>query len=1030
MIASFCRKHLLRLVHFFHGAWLFVVAQPRLILPRRLTPYGAWLFWNRPAPSRTRFLGEDLAGLQTVPLFSVLMPVLDTPPGLLNAAIESVVQQMYQRWELVIVDDGSTAAETLAILAGAPGRDPRIRVLRHDATRNISVATNTAASAALGEYLVLLDHDDLLSPDALAQVALYLDAHPGCEWLYSDEDLVDMHGSRSSPRFKPDWSPELLLAYCYVGHLLVFRASLWRRLGGMRTGFEGSQDHDLILRASEVTSDVGHVPHMLYHWRAAPGSTATRGDAKPLAFDAGKRAVSDAFARRGVPCAVEQPKWAQVRRLGVFSPVFPDDGPSVAIIVPTRNSRRLLDECLASLRKTTYTNYHVHVVDNESDDPETCDYLAALEAGGRGSAGVTVWRIPHPSGRFNYAHLMNTAASHATEEFLLFLNDDVTVVDPRWLSQMVGYLRLEGVGAVGARLLFPDGRVQHAGVLHGLDHGGVGHAFKLIDGQDLGYLLQARVSRNCTAVTAACMLTRRACFVETGGLDEANFAVAYNDVDYCARLRRRGKRIVYAPVTLLHREGATRGRGDAPSEVACMRTRYGGIHDPYYSPHLSLDDESFAIRPSVVDWGGCTRSYRRPVRAVFVTHNLNREGAPLCQVDLIRGLSKAGVVAPILFSPADGGLRAECEAEGIPVVVTRPGQRQSIAAQLAEVVRDTGAEVVHANTLDSAWAVVVAGETRTPSLWNIHESENWHAYFKGRPVSVATRTFRALVQPYRVIFVSRASRAVWRSLERSGNFTVIPNGFDVHRFREQVGVITRQVARRQLGIPDGTLLALAVGTVCPRKRQQDIVRAFARLPAATAARLRLLIVGDRKSAFTAEYSGQLHALVAGLPDDRRTRVSVEFETADTAAFWQAADLFCCASETESYPRTLQEAMAAGLPIVTTPVFGIPEMVRPGVNAEFYPVGNVDALAAAIARLVADDSLRQRYASQSPDVLAGTTSYAEMIDEYARLFREARLTATDDGVWEAGSVLADARAMAHRVVTRLPGLLLHGRSRHR
>jgi glycosyltransferase involved in cell wall biosynthesis len=409
------------------------------------------------------------------------------------------------------------------------------------------------------------------------------------------------------------------------------------------------------------------------------------------------------------------------------------------------------------------------------------------------------------------------------------------------------------------------------------------------------------------------------------------------------------------------------------------------MRDPYYNPHLSLDDESFAIRSGVVDWGGASRRHRQPVRAVFVTHNLNREGAPLCQLDLIRGLRKAGVIDPILFSPVDGGLRDECEATGIPVVVARPEARKSLAEQLAEVIRDSGAEVLHANTLDSAWAVVVAGHTETPSLWNIHESEDWHTYFLDGPVSAATRTLRALAQPYRVVFVSRASRNVWQNLERSGNFAVIPNGFDVDQFRERLGVITRRAARQRLGLPDGTVLLLAVGTVCPRKRQQDLVRAFARLPAATAARLRLLIVGDRQSDYTAEYSRQLHALVDELPAERRRLVSVERETADTAIFWQAADLFCCSSETESYPRTLQEAMAAGLPIVTTPVFGIPEMVRPGVNAEFYPVGNIDMLVAAIDRLVSDDDLRGRYAAHSPAVLAGTISYGEMIDEYARLF---------------------------------------------
>jgi glycosyltransferase involved in cell wall biosynthesis len=245
-----------------------------------------------------------------------------------------------------------------------------------------------------------------------------------------------------------------------------------------------------------------------------------------------------------------------------------------------------------------------------------------------------------------------------------------------------------------------------------------------------------------------------------------------------------------------------------------------------------------------------------------------------------------------------------------------------------------------------------------------------------------------------VVFVSRASRTAWRHVERCGNFCVIPNGFDHQRFGNQLSSTTRQRARQQLGIPAGSILVLAMGRVCRRKRQQDLVRAFSRIPAEIAARIHLRIVGDRACDYTAEYSGQLHALVRGLPSDRRGHVTVEPETADTARFWQAADLFCCASEVESYPRSLQEAMAAGLPIITTPVFGIPEMIRPGVNAEFYPVGDIDRLAAALVRLASDDELRKRYADQSPLVLAGSISHVEMLDEYGTLFRQARLTAND------------------------------------
>lgn len=985
------RLHLQPLPRTLRGWRLYLRVQPARLLPKALSPYAAWLYWNRPSSSRTEQLREDMAALTVRPLFSVLLPVFNTPPALLEAALASVLQQIYPTWELVIVDDGSTEAATQATLARWAQRDPRIRLLHEPVNGNISRATNRAAAAAQGNYFVLLDHDDLLTDDALAQVALYLAAHPACDWLYSDEDLIDMAGQRSSLRFKPNWSPEQLLAYCYVGHLVVMRAELWRQLGGLRVGFEGAQDYDLFLRASEQSSQVGHIAQILYHWRTAPGSTATRGDAKPQAIEAGRRAVAEALARRGLPCTVVQPAWAKARALGVYTPLFPDDGPSVAIIIPTKNQRRLLQACLESLDKTTYTNYRIYVIDNESDQADTLTYLATLPTRPQANGSmVTVWRIPNPGAGFNYAHINNVAATRVRAEFLLFLNSDVVVSDPRWLSQMVGYLRLAGVGAVGARLLFPNGRVQHAGVLHGLHQGGVGHAFKGINRQELGYLLQAQVSCNYSAVTAACLLTPRACFLACGGFDAATFGVAYNDVDYCARLRAQGLRIVYAPVELYHHEGATRGYGDAPAEAANLRVRYGSGSDPYYNPHLRLEGAPFALRAGIVDWGSTNNRPQRPIRALFVSHNLNWEGAPLCQFELIRGLQKAGVIDPILFSPQEGSLRAAYQAAGIPVLPTPtpPLARHDLAQYLAQVIRQHGVEVLHANTLETAWAIMAATQTQTPTLWNIHESEDWITYFQRYSLARPVEALQAFALPYRVIFVSQASHTVWQPLERLGNFCVIHNGFDDAHFQSRLGDLTRAAARQQLGIADDQVVLLAMGTVCARKRQHDLVRAFAELPAATVAQTRLLIVGDRPS----PYSDQLHSLVAGLPPARRGQVTIRPETSSTAPFWRAADLFVCTAQTESFPRSLQEAMACGLPMITTPVYGIREMVRPGINAEFYPPGQIKALTAAIQRLITDETLRQRYAGHAPTVLAGSLSFAAMLAEYAKLFGEARLTA--------------------------------------
>jgi GT2 family glycosyltransferase len=551
------------------------------------------------------------------------MPTYNPPPEFLERAIQSVRDQVYEHWELCLADDASTDPEVERILNEWSERDPRIKVVFRRENGNVSRSTNVAAELASGEFLLLMDHDDELEPDALAEVAIYLAEHPDTDVLYTDDDKIDESGRRYHPQFKPEWSPELLLSYMYLSHLFVIRRALYWRVGGMRLGFEGAQDYDLALRATELTCAVGHVPKVLYHWRALPASTASSGAAKPNSFQAGQRAVQEALDRRGVQARVAHPSWAAAAACGIFTPLFADDGPRVAILVPTRDNAAVLRVCLETLAKTSYANYEVVLIDNDSRDPETVRYLEQQPH--------RVVRVGNPEGQFNFAAINNQAAAQVDAELLLFLNDDTEVLEPHWLSQMVGHLGVAGVGAVGARLLYPDQRVQHAGVVHGYWNGQVGHAFKGLAGRDSGYLSYAKVVRNCSAVTGACLLTRRETFLALGGFDERGFAVSYNDVDYCHRLRQRGLRIVYCPTAeLVHREGASRGFVDNPAELANYLKKTGTLSDPYYNRNLSCDDEFFRVASR-------TGEPRRlgPIPTLACTHNLNWEGAPNSQLEMI-----------------------------------------------------------------------------------------------------------------------------------------------------------------------------------------------------------------------------------------------------------------------------------------------------------------------------------------------------------------------------------------------------------
>lgn len=949
-----------------------------------LDPYASWCEVNGWNDRREQVIVRQLARLERRPLISIVMPVYNPPLEFFTAAIDSVFRQVYADWELCIADDASSDPRVTARLRELAAQDSRVKIAFRTENGNISLATNSAAALASGEYLLLMDQDDELTPDALAHVALRAVAEPAADVIYSDDDKIDADGERFAPQFKPDWSPELLLNYMYFSHLFVIRRELYHAVGGMRAGFEGSQDYDLALRVTEQARIVAHIPQVLYHWRVLPGSTAASGDAKPASFSAGLRAVQEALDRRGVRAEVSRPAWAVAAKCGIFAPTFPDDGPSVAIIIPTKNKVEVLRTCIRSIKeRTSYRNYKIVIIDNESDDPETLRYFA--------DSPERVLRIDNPGGRFNYAAINNRAVEQVDSEYVLFLNNDTEVVSSCWLSQMVGYLGMAGVGAVGAKLVFPDDRLQHAGIIHGLYGGMAGPAFKLLPSWDSGYLSYVNVARNYSAVTAACMLTPRRLFLETGGFDADTFAVAYNDVDYCYRLRQRSSRVVYCPAAeLLHYENYSRGGGDNPAEIAAFKRKYHSWNDPYYNPNLSLDDERFAIAGRTLDL------YEHPpIRTLMCAFNLNLEGAPYSQYELTVYLKRTGVIEPVVYCHLDGPLRRLYEEAGIPVEIfphpllgkTTLADYQQAIREFAAWIGTQGCELVYGNTLQTFYAIAAAREARLPSIWNPRESEPWQTYFDFLGEEIARNALECFRYPYRVIFVAEATRAAWSPLNSRQNFTTIHNGLDPERLASTLAQWPREQARAALAVAAGEIMILLLGTVCERKGQLDLLEAVMHLPAQDQQRVKVFIVGDRPSG----YSQRLHDFLAAMPASVRERVRLVPETHDTALFYAAADIFVCSSRIESYPRVILEAMACTLPIVTTPVFGIAEQVRENVNGFFYAPGDSRALATALSRLVSDDSLRTTMAEKSGQVLACLNDFESMANAYGQQFREAWLS---------------------------------------
>jgi GT2 family glycosyltransferase len=477
-------------------------------------------------------------------------------------------------------------------------RDARIKVRFLEVNLGISGNSNEALAMATGDFIALLDHDDELRPNALFENAALLNRHRDADMIYSDEDKLDPEGARCSPFFKPDWSPDLFRSIMYTCHLGLYRTSLVREVGGFRDGFDGSQDHDLVLRIIEKTERIHHIPKVLYHWRMSPGSTALNTDAKDYAEAARLKAVQEHCERRGLKGVAEPGLFKGAVRLRYL----PETEPLVSIIIPTRDHLRVLRQCINSIFKlSTYENYEILVIDNDSTCRETLKYFDLLKKNPK-------VRVLQYAGKFNFSAINNFAAREARGELLLFLNNDTEVISPDWLEALIEHAIRPEIGAVGARLMYPNDTIQHAGVIIGM--GGVaGHAHVQLPQDHAGYFGRVQVVQNFSAVTGACLMTKASTFQELNGYNERDLAVAFNDVDFCLRLREKNLLVVYTPYAeLYHHESLSRGSDLNPEnierfkrEIEYMERNWGDLidRDPYYNPNLSLDLSlgTFALSP-------------------------------------------------------------------------------------------------------------------------------------------------------------------------------------------------------------------------------------------------------------------------------------------------------------------------------------------------------------------------------------------------------------------------------------------------
>lgn len=557
-------------------------------------PYEPW--YEAYVPDEETLNRQRKRKFLNAPLISVVVPAYHTPPLFLRQMLDSLVAQTYGGWELCIANGSPDDKEMEAVLEEYEKRDSRIR--HENLKENLGIAENTNAAfrMAKGEFIGLLDHDDLLAPNALYEIVLALKKNPEADVVYTDEDKVTTDlKEHFQPHLKPDFNLDLLRSNNYICHFFTVRREIVEQVGGFRKEFDGAQDYDFIFRCTEEARKILHIPEILYHWRTHKESTADNPASKMYAFEAGKRAIEAHLKRTGTDGEV-----SHTPDLGFYRVKYPVKGePLISIIIPNKDEKESLEACLKSIwEKTTYKNYEIIVVENNSTSDEIFQYYKEIS-----QKGVRLLRWKK---EFNYSAINNFGAAHAKGEFLLFLNNDVTVITPDWLTELAGLCQRKEVGAAGVKLLYPDNTIQHAGCVIGI--GGIaGHMFVDMPANRTGYLHKASLLQDMSAVTAACMIMKKQVFDQVGGFTE-ELAVAFNDVDLCLKINKAGSLVVYDPyVQLYHMESKTRGAEDSKEKVRRFQTEieYMRCHwldilkngDPYYNKNLSLTKWNYSLKP-------------------------------------------------------------------------------------------------------------------------------------------------------------------------------------------------------------------------------------------------------------------------------------------------------------------------------------------------------------------------------------------------------------------------------------------------
>ena len=907
--------------------------------------YAAWIAEHE--PDTVALEGQWVASQRwaTRPKISLLVPVLNTPANFLEEMFSSVAKQTYQNWELCLVDAGSTEVETLHLLEGLVASEPRIRFERLGANLGIAENTNRALKLATGDFIACLDHDDLLAPFALYEIARAILGSPAAEIFYSDEDRWSEKGRRHAPFFKPEWSPELLYTCMYLGHLTAYRRDLVEAVGGFRSAFDLSQDYDFALRATERAKAVCHVPRVLYHWREHPGSGSAGG--KPEARKTNLAALADAMERRGLAAEIIEYPTANRVRLKIL------EWPKVSIIVPTDSAERSRF-CVEQLpQMTAYPNYEIVIVTNSA----LADLLEQV------APKTPDFRFVRYDKPFNFSDKCNVGAQAATGARLIFFNDDVESGQRDWIQNLIEPLENPEVGAVAPKLLYATGKIQHAGLVTGV-RGLVGTACHEWPGDSVDYSNLAQSMRDVSALSAACLAMRREDFFRVGEFDAVNTPVAHSDLDLCFKIREAGFRCVYTPfVTMTHRghvsiEAAEQeGKTLRDKASVYLLKRWAGYtcHDPYYPDNMR--DWLYGDSPTPIRMFAEDDPVPPPTShdLLLISHDLSLSGAPILLLHLAVWCKQNGFFV-VVMAPEEGPLREKYRVAGIPLIIDPLILKGH--ESFAKFARDF--DCVIANTIRSAPAVRSAHGAHVPTIWWVHETLVGEHYLR------EDATLRsALSLADMVLAPSERTASVY------GPFTEFPVEC---RFYGIPDVAMEQGhPRREESWP---LRFLVLGSIEPRKGQDIFVQALGLLPVEVQRKTEFHLLGR---VMDPEFGARIKTAAAQL---KNLFIDGACDHAGALEAVRRSDVLVCSSRDEATPVTILEALSLGRAIVSTKVGGIEEILTDGHDALLVRPEDPAALAAAMRRLVENSELAQKLGKNARETFEKTFT----IDRFGADFR--------------------------------------------